>query len=76
MATGMRLGGPAFSTKGCLKTRPYGDRTVGSDGSLGGYQGEASMKRALLEMEGVPFDAAGHIRPQHWFDADTVGVKM
>lgn len=33
------------------------------------------MKRALLEMEGVPFDAAGHVRPQHWFYADTIGVK-
>lgn len=75
MATGMRPGRPAFSTKGCLKTRPYGDRTVGSDGSLGGYQGGASKKRALLEMDGILFDAAGHIRPQHWFYADTVGMK-
>jgi methylated-DNA-[protein]-cysteine S-methyltransferase len=34
-------------------------RAVRADGSLGGYQGGAPMKRALLEMEGVQFDARG-----------------
>ena len=36
-------------------------RAVRSDGSLGGYQGGAAMKRALLEMEGVQFDAQGRV---------------
>ena len=36
-------------------------RAVRSDGSLGGFQGGPSMKRALLEREGVPFDKAGRV---------------
>jgi methylated-DNA-[protein]-cysteine S-methyltransferase len=36
-------------------------RAVRSDGALGGYQGGPSMKRALLEMEGVPFDKGGRV---------------
>jgi methylated-DNA-[protein]-cysteine S-methyltransferase len=36
-------------------------RAVRSDGSLGGFQGGAAMKRALLEREGVPFDRAGRV---------------
>jgi methylated-DNA-[protein]-cysteine S-methyltransferase len=34
-------------------------RAVRSDGELGGFQGGPAMKRALLEMEGIPFDSAG-----------------
>lgn len=36
-------------------------RAVRSDGALGGFQGGPAMKRALLEMEGVPFDPAGRV---------------
>lgn len=36
-------------------------RTVRSNGDLGGYQGGAEMKRALLEMEGVVFDERGRV---------------
>jgi methylated-DNA-[protein]-cysteine S-methyltransferase len=36
-------------------------RTVRSNGDLGGYQGGAEMKRALLEMEGVAFDERGRV---------------
>lgn len=34
-------------------------RAVRADGGIGGYQGGPAMKRALLEMEGVEFTAAG-----------------
>ncbi|MCK7468651.1 MAG: MGMT family protein [Desulfosudis oleivorans] len=36
-------------------------RAVRSSGELGGYQGGPAMKRALLEREGVAFDAAGRV---------------
>jgi len=36
-------------------------RAVGSDGSLGGYQGGVKMKRDLLEMEGVKFSKKGNV---------------
>ena len=36
-------------------------RAVRSDRHLGGYQGGLAMKRALLEMEGIPFDDAGRV---------------
>ncbi len=36
-------------------------RAVRSDGALGGYQGGADMKRALLELEGVGFDHRGRV---------------
>ena len=34
-------------------------RTIRSDRYPGGYQGGPAMKRALLEMEGIPFDDTG-----------------
>ncbi len=37
-------------------------RAIRSDGSLGGYQGGVDMKRTLLEMEGVDFDAGGRVK--------------
>ena len=37
-------------------------RAIRSDGTLGGYQGGLKMKRALLEMEGVFFNALGHVK--------------
>ncbi len=36
-------------------------RAVRSDGSIGGFQGGADMKRRLLEMEGVSFDRQGRV---------------
>jgi methylated-DNA-[protein]-cysteine S-methyltransferase len=36
-------------------------RAIRSDGSVGGYQGGSRMKRALLRMEGLCFDAAGRV---------------
>ena len=36
-------------------------RAIRSDGTFGGFQGGVAMKRALLEMEGVLFDASGHV---------------
>jgi len=36
-------------------------RAIRSDRRLGGYQGGLKMKRALLEMEGVPFDDADRV---------------
>lgn len=36
-------------------------RVVMSDGSLGGYRGGPKLKRALLEFEGIRFDASGKV---------------
>jgi methylated-DNA-[protein]-cysteine S-methyltransferase len=36
-------------------------RAIRSDRYLGGYQGGLVMKRALLELEGIPFDDAGRV---------------
>jgi methylated-DNA-[protein]-cysteine S-methyltransferase len=40
-------------------------RVVRSDGSLGGFGGGLSMKRALLAMEGICFDETGRVLPKH-----------
>ena len=37
-------------------------RAVRADGSLGGFRGGVSMKRALLEMEGIPISPSGRVR--------------
>ena len=42
-------------------------RAIRSDRSVGGYQGGSNMKRRLLEMEGIIFDAAGHVATQDLF---------
>lgn len=36
-------------------------RAIRADGSLGGYQGGAAMKRTLLEREGLTFSPAGKV---------------
>jgi methylated-DNA-[protein]-cysteine S-methyltransferase len=36
-------------------------RTIRADGSLGGYQGGAAMKRTLLEMEGIVVGPSGRV---------------
>ena len=42
-------------------------RAIRSDGTLGGYQGGLAMKRALLEMEGVLFNAFGRVVTEEVF---------
>ena len=42
-------------------------RAIRSDGTLGGYQGGLEMKRALLEMEGVLFNAFGRVITGEFF---------
>jgi methylated-DNA-[protein]-cysteine S-methyltransferase len=42
-------------------------RAIGSDRSLGGFQGGPQMKRALLEMEGISFDKAGRVVTDEFF---------
>ncbi len=42
-------------------------RAIRSDGSLGGFQGGTAMKRRLLEMEGISFDASGRVIASGWF---------
>ncbi|MDH7560526.1 MAG: MGMT family protein [bacterium] len=39
-------------------------RVVASDRTLGGFQGGLAIKRALLELEGVPFDGNGRVLAQ------------
>ena len=39
-------------------------RVIRSDASLGGFGGGLTLKRALLEMEGVRFDSAGKVKPE------------
>jgi len=43
-------------------------RVVRSGGSLGGFGGGAEMKKALLRMEGIAFDAQGRVLPEHLFE--------
>jgi len=42
-------------------------RAIRSDRSLGGYQGGLQMKRTLLEMEGIRFDAVGRVATKDFF---------
>jgi len=63
-----RLGQPKGSRAvgNALATNPFPlivpcHRAVRSDGSLGGFQGGPAMKRALLELEGIPFDPSGRV---------------
>jgi len=43
-------------------------RVVRSGGWLGGFGGGVEMKKALLMMEGVAFDAQGRVLPEHLFE--------
>jgi len=40
-------------------------RVIRSNGALGGFGGGLSMKRSLLEMEGVRFDSKGWVFPEY-----------
>lgn len=42
-------------------------RAVRSDGTLGGYQGGLKMKRSLLEMEGIAFNASDRVVTEGFF---------
>ena len=44
-------------------------RAIRSDGSLGGYQGGAPMKRALLEAEGVQLDDRDRVLESRFYHA-------
>jgi methylated-DNA-[protein]-cysteine S-methyltransferase len=62
----------ARAVGGALANNPFPiiipcHRAIRSDGTLGGYQGGLEMKRALLEMEGVFFNASGHVITDMFF---------
>lgn len=59
--------GAARAAGTALATNPFPivipcHRSVRADGALGGYGGGLPMKRTLLEMEGVEFDARGRVK--------------
>jgi methylated-DNA-[protein]-cysteine S-methyltransferase len=56
----------ARAVGGALANNPFPiiipcHRAIRSDGTMGGYQGGLEMKCALLKMEGVFFNASGHV---------------
>jgi methylated-DNA-[protein]-cysteine S-methyltransferase len=62
----------ARAVGGALANNPFPiiipcHRAIRSDGTLGGYQGGLEMKRTLLKMEGVLFNASGHIKVEKFF---------
>ncbi len=62
----LKLGSGARAVGNALAANPFPlivpcHRAVRSDRSIGGFQGGAGMKRALLALEGVEFDRRGLI---------------
>lgn len=62
-------GGARAAGQGCAKN-PFPilfpcHRVIRADGSLGGFGGGLTLKRALLEMEGVRFDQCGKVLPEY-----------
>lgn len=58
--------GAARAVGGALANNPFPiivpcHRVIRSDRTLGGYRGGPAMKRALLEHEGIAFDATGSV---------------
>lgn len=58
--------GGARAVGGALARNPFPivipcHRAIRSDGRVGGFQGGADMKRALLALEGVEFSATGRV---------------
>ncbi len=72
-ANGARAVGSALATNPFPIVIPC-HRVVRSDGFLGGYQGGLDMKRALLEMEGVPFRDKGQVAIGDFFYRDGASV--
>jgi methylated-DNA-[protein]-cysteine S-methyltransferase len=64
LAGGARAVGRALSTNPFPVVIPC-HRAVREDGRIGGFQGGPGMKRRLLEMEGVRFDARGRVVREH-----------
>jgi methylated-DNA-[protein]-cysteine S-methyltransferase len=65
--------GGARAVGGALARNPFPivipcHRAIRVDGSLGGFQGGPAMKRALLELEGVDFSAAGRVLAERFYD--------
>ncbi len=70
LAATLGLPGGARAVGNALAGNPFPlmipcHRVVRSDGSLGGFGGGLSMKKALLAMEGVRFDETGRVFPKH-----------
>jgi methylated-DNA-[protein]-cysteine S-methyltransferase len=66
MSSGARAVGSALASNPFPILIPC-HRAIRSDGTTGGYQGGAEMKRALLEMEGVGMDASGRVSTDRFF---------
>jgi methylated-DNA-[protein]-cysteine S-methyltransferase len=71
IAAHLGIPGASRAVGTALATNPFPilvpcHRAIRADGSLGGYQGGLPMKRALLEMEGIRFDAAGRVLPNQY----------
>jgi methylated-DNA-[protein]-cysteine S-methyltransferase len=79
-AVAVRAGahGAARAAGTALATNPFPilvpcHRAVRADGSIGGYRGGPAMKKALLELEGVSFDARGRVDPACFFSGGPAG---
>jgi len=69
LAERSRTPGGARAVGNALANNPYPiiipcHRVIRADGSLGGFGGGLEMKKTLLGMEGVVFDAKGNVLPQ------------
>ncbi len=72
LARHLRIPKGARAVGNCLATNPFPivipcHRAIRSDRTLGGYQGGAEMKRALLEAEGLSFDDFGRAAVSRFF---------
>jgi methylated-DNA-[protein]-cysteine S-methyltransferase len=66
IAAHLGVAGGARAVGNALATNPFPivipcHRAIRSDGTLGGYQGGLSMKRTLLEQEGISIDERGRV---------------
>lgn len=66
IAAYLGIPGAARAVGNALGTNPFPivipcHRTVRDDGSIGGYRSGITMKRALLEMEGITFSTSGRV---------------
>lgn len=70
------IGNGARAVGAALATNPFPiiipcHRALRSDRTLGGYQGGLTMKRALLEAEGIRFDKSGRVVGEDFFYSST-----